>query len=291
VLAGAALLPETAFGAARKSIVGVQLYSVRDDMEKAPLKTLQALSKMGYRHVEHASYTDRKFYGYTATEFKKILDDLGLHMSSGHTVMRQQHWDAASNTFTREWKETVEDAATLKQEYVISPWLDDEMRKSADGLKRFMDVFNKSGELCKTHGMRFGYHNHDFEFNTTLDGKPMYDIILENTDPGLVIHQLDIGNMYGVGGRAMDVIQRFPGRFASLHVKDEIKSAEGEMGGEYESTILGKGVIGVKDVLALAKKMGGTHHYIIEQESYQGKAPLACVKEDLQIMKSWGYPA
>jgi sugar phosphate isomerase/epimerase len=97
--------------------------------------------------------------------------------------------------------------------------------------------------------------------------------------------------MYGVGGRAMDVIQRFPGRFASLHVKDEIKSAEGEMGGEYESTILGKGVIGVKDVLALAKKMGGTHHYIIEQESYQGKAPLACVKEDLQIMKSWGYPA
>jgi sugar phosphate isomerase/epimerase len=291
-LAGTALLPKPFFQApAAPSIVGVQLYSVRDDMEKAPLKTLQALAKMGYKNVEHANYVDRKFYGYTATEFKKVLNDLGLRMPSGHTVMRQQHWDAASNTFTKEWKETVEDAATLEQEYVISPWLDDAFRKSADDLKRFMEVFNRSGELCKTHGMRFGYHNHDFEFNTMLGDKLMYDVILENTDPSLVIHQLDIGNMYSVGGRAMDVIRRFPGRFASLHVKDEIKSTRGEMGGEYESTILGKGVIGVKDVLALAKKSGGTRHYIIEQESYQGKTPLACVKEDLRIMKNWGYTA
>jgi sugar phosphate isomerase/epimerase len=291
-LAGTTLLPKAFFGApAAPAIVGVQLYSVRDDMKKAPLKTLQALSKMGYRHVEHASYENRKFYGYTPKEFKKILNDLGMRMPSGHTVMRQQHWDPANNTFTTAWKETVEDAAVLEQEFVISPWLDDESRKSTDDLKRFMEVFNRSGELCKTHGMRFGYHNHDFEFHTKLDGKLMYDIILEHTDPDLVIHQLDIGNMYGVGGRAMDVIQRFPGRFASLHVKDEIKSTSGEMGGEYESTILGKGVIGVKEVLALAKKTGGTRHYIIEQESYQGKTPLACVKEDLQIMKSWGYAA
>lgn len=291
-LAGAAFLPKPLFAAPlADSLVGVQLYSVRDDMKKAPLQTLQALAKMGYKYVEHANYADRKFYGYTPTGFKKVLNDLGMRMPSGHTVMRAQHWDASANAFTKEWNETVEDAALLEQEYVISPWLDDESRKTTDDLKRFMNVFNKCGELCKTHGMKFGYHNHDFEFNTKLDGKLLYDLILENTDPGLVIQQLDIGNMYGVGGRAAEVIKRFPGRFASLHVKDEIRSREGEMGGDYESTVLGKGVIGVKEILQLAKTTGGTKHYIIEQESYQDKTPLDSVKEDLRMMKSWGYQA
>jgi hypothetical protein len=82
-------------------------------------------------------------------------------------------------------------------------------------------------------------------------------------------------------------LKQYPGRFASLHVKDEIKSEKGSMGG-YESTILGTGVVPVKDGLDLAVK-DGTTHLIIEQESYQGKMPLDCVKEDLQIMKKWGY--
>ncbi len=136
--------------------------------------------------------------------------------------------------------------------------------------------------------MKFGYHNHDFEFNTNINGKKLYDVMLQNTDPQLVIHQLDIGNMYGGGGRAIDVIKQYPGRFASLHVKDEIKSPGADMGG-YESTVLGKGIIGVKKVLKLAKKTGGTKHFIIEQESYQGQKPLDAMKQDLAIMKKWGY--
>lgn len=289
-LAGAALLPKSFFGAgADTSIVGVQLYSVRDDMKKAPLQTLQGLAKMGYKYVEHANYENGKFYGYAPTEFKKVLDDLGLRMPSGHTVMRAQHWDAASNSFTPVWKQTVEDAATVGQTFVISPWLDDEFRTDTDALKRFMDVFNKSGELCKTHGMKFGYHNHDFEFSTKVDGKLLYDLILENTDPQLVIHQLDIGNMYGAGGRAAEIIKNHPGRFESMHVKDEIKAEKGEMKEPYESTIIGKGVVGTQAIVALGKKIGGTKHFIIEQESYQGKSPMDSVQQDLQIMKSWGY--
>lgn len=290
-LAGVALLPKSFFAAdaAASSIVGVQLYSVRDDMKENPLQTLQGLAKMGYKHVEHANYADRKFYGYSPHKFKKVLSDLGMHMPSGHTVMRGKHWDAANNSFTKEWNETVEDAAIVGQEYVISPWLDDEFRKNLDDLKRLMEIFNKSGDLCKTQGMKFGYHNHNFEFSTKYDGKPMYYVILENTDPELVIQQLDIGNMYGAGGRAMDVIKKFPGRFQSLHVKDEIKSEKGEMEEPFESTILGKGLVSTKDVVMLAKKMGGTKHYIIEQESYQGKTPMASMKEDLRIMKSWGF--
>ena len=160
---------------------------------------------------------------------------------------------------------------------------------SYDDLKRYMEVFNKSGELCKKSGMKFGYHNHDFEFSQKLNEKKVFDIILENTDPKLVVQQLDIGNMYHAGGIAADIIKQYPGRFQSLHVKDEIKSDKGEMGGGYESTILGTGVVPVKDILKLAMKSGGTVHLIVEQESYQGKTPLDCVKEDLNIMKGWGY--
>jgi sugar phosphate isomerase/epimerase len=150
-----------------------------------------------------------------------------------------------------------------------------------------MEVFNKSGELCKKSGMKFGYHNHDFEFSQQLNGETVYNIILNNTDPELVIQQLDIGNLYNGGAKAIDVVQKFPGRFVSMHVKDEIPvSGSNE---KYESTILGKGIVNVKEVIDLGRKSGGTRHFIIEQESYQGQSPLDAAKEDLAIMKNWGY--
>jgi L-ribulose-5-phosphate 3-epimerase UlaE len=85
----------------------------------------------------------------------------------------------------------------------------------------------------------------------------------------------------------LEVIKQYPGRFASLHVKDEIAVAGADHG--YESAVLGTGVIEVKKVLEESIKTGGTIHLIIEQESYQGKTPMDCVKEDLKIMKQWGY--
>jgi len=289
-IAGAALLSNKLFAATNSThLLGVQLYSIRAEMGKDPMGTLKQLSAMGYKNVEHANYVNRKFYGWSASEFKKILDDLGLYMPSGHTVLTGAHWDATKKDFNDSWKYTVEDAAILGQKYVISPWLDEKLRKSYDEMKGFMDVFNKSGELCKKSGMKFGYHNHDFEFSQKLNDQKVFDIILQNTDPELVIQQLDIGNMYHAGGIALDIMKQYPGRFQSMHVKDEIKSEKaGEMGGHYESTVLGKGIIPVKEIVDLGKK-SGTIHFIIEQESYQGKAPIDCVKEDLNIMKNWGY--
>jgi sugar phosphate isomerase/epimerase len=290
-LAGSSFLPGHIFGQNKQQeLVGIQLYSIRDDMKTDPLGSLKQLVAMGYKNVEHANYVDRKFYGYSASEFKKVLDDLGLKMPSGHTVMSAKDWDENKKDFTDKWKQTVEDAATLGQQYVVSPWLDESLRKNYDDLVRFLQLFNKCGELCKKSGMKFGYHNHDFEFMFSLNNKLIYDIILENTDPSLVAHQLDIGNMYGAGGRAEQIIEKHPGRFELLHVKDEIKAdKKGEMEGGYESTVLGKGVIPVKQILDLAKKSGGTTQFIIEQESYQGKTPIECAKEDLAMMKNWGY--
>ena len=286
-MAGATIFSSDLFAAKNPGeLVGLQLYSIRDDMKADPLGSLKKLAAMGYKNVEHANYIDRKFYGYTATEFRKVLNDLGLKMPSGHTVMRKDHWDNSKNDFTDAWKWTVEDAAVMGQQIVISPWLDESLRKNYDDMKRYMDVFNKSGELCKKSGMRFGYHNHSFEFSEELNGMKIFDIILQNTDPKLVVLQLDIGNMYNAGARALDVMKKYPGRFESMHVKDEIKASEGHE--PYESTILGVGLIPVKEVIELGRK-SGTKHFIIEQESYQQKTAMQSVDEDLKIMKKWGW--
>jgi len=111
--------------------------------------------------------------------------------------------------------------------------------------------------------------------------------MMKSIDPDLVVVQLDIGNLYNGGAIALDVVNQFPGRFENIHVKDEIKAGEGKE--TYESCILGEGIVNAKKVVRLARKKGGTKVYIIEQESYQGKTPMECVKLDLEIMKKWGY--
>lgn len=274
---------------ASRALVGIQLYSVRADMKADPAGTLKKLAAMGYRYVEHANYVNRKFYGYGPVDFKKLLQDLGMEMRSGHTVMGKEHWDNSKKDFTDSWKYTVEDAATVGQEYVISPWLDNSMRKTPDDLKRYMDVFNASGRLCQKWNMKFGYHNHDFEFMEKMGNGTLYEAILENTDPELVIQQLDTGNMHGTGTEAFAVIKKYPGRFLSLHIKDEIAAAgKGEMGHAFESTLLGKGVVPVKDILAFCATTG-TRHIIVEQESYQQVQPLETCRLNLQTLQSWGY--
>jgi sugar phosphate isomerase/epimerase len=287
LLAGTALLSKTAWAASKSSeIVGIQLYSVRDDMGKDPLGTLKQVAKMGYKHVEHANYVNNKFYGYTAKEFKKVLDDLGLKMPAGHTVMAENHWDDTKKDFTDAWKKLVDDAAFMGQKYVISPWMDPKLHSTYDALLNWLQVYDKCGDLCKSKGMKFGYHNHWDEFSHELNGKKVFDIMMEQMDTDKVVMQLDIGNMYIGGAKALDVVTKYTGKFELIHVKDEIPSTNEE---KWESAILGKGIIQVKEVLDICRKTGGTKVYIVEQEAYQGKEPLACIKENFEIMKKWGY--
>ena len=290
-VAGALVLKESLLAEPvkpKKGRVGLQLYSVRDDMDKDPLGTLKQVAAMGYVYVEHANYVKRKFYGYDPKEFKKILDGLGLKMISGHTVMAKEHWDEIKKDFTDSWKMTIEDAAILEQSYVVSPWMDESMRKTYDSLLSYMEVFNKCGALCHKHGMKFGYHNHDFEFSQVLNGQKVFDIMMKNIDPKMVVVQLDIGNLYNGGAVALDVVNQYPKRFEIIHAKDEIASNDPK-GEKYESCVLGEGIVNAKKVIDLATKIGGTNVYIIEQESYQGKTPLESAKADLEVMRKWGY--
>ena len=286
-VAAAGFLPRESFADVfRSQMVGVQLYSVRDAMAKDPSGSLKKLADMGYKYVEHAGYSNGKFYGYGAKEFKTLLDGYGLKMHSGHTRLGPGDYDMEKKDFSDGWKRLVEDAAIAGQKYVISPWLDESLRKSYDDLLRYMEVFNKAGELCKSHGMKFGYHNHDFEFSTVLNNQKVFDIIMQHTDPALVAQQLDMGNLYNGGAIAIAIVMQYPDRFELMHVKDEIKSTKGNE--KYESTILGEGIVNTKQVCDVGRK-NGTKYFIIEQESYQGKDPFDSCKADLDIMKKWGY--
>ena len=251
--------------------------------------TLKKIADIGYKYVEHANYVGRKFYGYTPKEFKKILNDHGLDMISGHVEFGLDSWDEAKQAFSDCWKYTIEDALTAGQKYVVTPWMDEGVRTDEEKLKQLLELFNKSGALCQKEGVQFGYHNHDFEFQTKFHGKMLYEIILEQMDKDLVVQEMDIGNMYNGGGNPLEILEAYPDRFEMMHIKDEIKSAHGEMGDDYESTVLGEGILPVKKICKQGKKHGGTSCFIIEQESYQDRSALASAKVDFKMMKKWGY--
>ena len=286
-LTGTALLAKygcASPSAKQKPTVALQLYSIRQDMQRDPSGSLEKLAEMGYTHVEHANYVNHKFYGWEPAEFKKVLDDLGMKMPSGHTVLSPTHWDDNAGDFTAEWKRLVDDAAFMGQEYVISPWMDPGMYENYDNFMWFMDIFNRCGELCGQQGMRFGYHNHDFEFSVSLNGETLWDLIMNNTDADKVVMQLDTGNMYTAGALASEVLAQYPGRYDNIHVKDMIQREDGG----YESTIIGRGLVGVREASDLAREQG-TELFIIEQEAYQGMEPIDCMRENLNVIKAWGY--
>ena len=287
LLAGTSMLSKGAFAtSAKNKTLGIQLYSVRDDMRADPIGTLTQLAKIGYKHLEHANYVDRKFYGYHAKEFKKILDDLDLKMVAGHTAMSVDHYDYVKKDFTDAWKYTVEDAAVLHQKYVISPSMPQTIRGTYDAMANFLDLFNLSGELCRKSGMKFGYHNHSFEFILKLNGKKVFDLFMERTDQKLVSMQLDIGNMFIAEAKAIDVLTQYPGRFELMHVKDEIAVNTPE---KLESAVLGTGIIPVKEIIDLGRAKGNTSIFIVEQESYQNMSAMESVRKDFDVMKGWGY--
>ena len=284
---GAAILPRTVFALAdQKATVGIQLYSVRDDMKADPLGSLKKIAGMGYKVVEHAGYDNRKFYGYSAKDFKKILDDLGLKMYSGHVDFGFHTWDESKKDFTDAWKYTVEDAATVGQKFVLTPELEEKAQKDYDTLMKVIDLWNKSGQLCQKHGMKFGYHD-DFNEDVVMKNMKIYDIIMKYCDPKLTVQQFDIANLYNAAGTdPKEIIAKYPGRFPTLHIKDVLKEKNKE--NSHDSTVLGKGVLDVKNVVPLAIK-NGAWLLIIEQEAYQNESPMDCVKDDLMAMKSWGY--
>lgn len=282
ILAGTAFLsPGYAVPEGKKEEkVAFQLYSVDKEMHEDASGTLKAIRETGYKYIEHADYTSRKFYDFSPADFCKLVRDCGLILLSGHTVLELQHWNKATKNITSEWHYAIEDAATAGQQFLITPWLDRSLWNDETRLRHFMDVFNLSGELCKKAGIQFGYHNHDFEFLHTFNSFSLYDIILQNTDPRLVFQQLDIGNNYQKSFSVTDLFAQYPGRFQLMHVKD-IKETN-ERHRQYKSALIGEGILDIKNIIDSARLQGGTSYFIIEQDNYAAINSLSSAAQNYQ---------
>lgn len=260
--------------------IGLQLYTVRDAMAADPIQTLTALAKMGYTDIEGAGYSERKFYGMTPKEFRKVIDDLGLKTHSGHTNTGADK-PKAKYTMYSDWAAACEDFATIGQKYIVCGYLFDFERKSIDQYKRIADLFNKSGRIASDHGLKFAYHNHDFEFQT-LEGQLPYDLLLANTDPQYVNYELDL---YWIKKAEKDPLAYFKnhkGRFPLWHIKDM------EAGPEKFFTEVGNGIINWSEIFA-AKANAGMQHFFVEQDVCRNHKPLESVKISLDYINSKGY--
>jgi sugar phosphate isomerase/epimerase len=184
---------------------GVQLYSVRASMEADMPRTLKAIAGIGYRAVEFAGY-----FNHSPREVKAMLDDFGLSAPATHMDARQLRDDPLP---------LVEAAAEIGHRCVVLAWLHPDDRLTIGQYRAWAEHCNRLGALCRDHGMRFGYHNHDFEF-TPLDGVVPYDVLLEGTDPELVDFELDFFWVRKAGLEVVPTLARAPGRFAMAHIKD-----------------------------------------------------------------------
>ena len=171
------------------------------------------------------------------------------------------------------WNKTVEEAAESGQEYVICSTMPTD-GQTVDNYKRVADAFNKAGEDCKKMGLKFGYHNHGYEFDT-IDGKILYDILLRGTNPDLVHMELDLGWVVTAGKDPLDYFNRFPGRFPLWHLKDMDMVKK-------HSTEFGKGDLDIRSML-LHQKESGLEYFFVEQEEYANN-PFDSMKENMDYL-------
>lgn len=257
-----------------KASTGIQLYTVRDKMDSDVAGTLKMLADIGYREVEGAGYSDGKFYKKSPAEFLTLLRDNGLKMPSGHYTTGNT-MPEAKGTLTNGWEKAVDDAGVVGQEYMVCAYLFDEERKSADDYKKLAELMNRCGETCRKGGVQFAYHNHDFEFKE-IDGRLPYDILLKETDPGLVKMELDLFWATKAGHDPVALFKASPGRFPLWHIKD--------MNSAGEFTEVGTGTIDFKRIFA-AKKTAGMKHFFIEQDQIKGDVRDSVVTSYTNLQK------
>ncbi|MBQ5983651.1 MAG: TIM barrel protein [Bacteroidales bacterium] len=239
-IAVAAMAFTTACSAEKKvkKDFGLELYSIRSVLKDAQGdaakfgEIMKEVAGMGYTTVEPANYKEGKIYGLTPEEFRKALDEAGLRAISTHVshYLTAEQLETGDLTEALEWwKQCIADFKAAGCAYIITPG----MPKTPDEptLALYCKYYNEVGKLCKAEGLKYGYHNHSYEFKHKLGDVVMYDYLVENTDPDLVFFQMDV--YWAVYGNVSPVkyFQKYPGRFKSLHIKDYHELGESGMVG------------------------------------------------------------
>ena len=268
--AGVLLMPSFACAAPKKRI-GIQLYSLRDQLPKDVKGVIRKVAEAGYKEVETYGYSVKdKFWGLEPAAFKSLLDENGLKAPSGHYGMDKFFTDGS----TDELKTYIDASKIVGGEYISVPYLGDALRKNLDDYKKVAAGLNKAAELCKASGLKLTYHNHDFEFQPYGETNG-YQVMLKETDPKLVQFELDLYWIVRSGHDPVKLFNENPGRFPLWHVKDMDKA------NPKINTEVGSGSIDFKKIFENAK-LAGLEYPFLEQENFS-MDPFESIK------KSYNY--
>lgn len=262
VAIGAALLPSFTLPFKNKQSFGVQLYSFRNEMANDPVGTLKQIAAIGIKKIETARSSKGHYYGLSPKEMSKNCTDLGMELKSGHVALDGN------------FQKTMEEAVASGQEYLICSSMPSDGQTVAN-YRAVADAFNKAGEQCEKLGIKFGYHNHAYEFESE-NNEVLYDVLLNNTDADLVHMELDLGWVIVAGKNPLDYFKKYPGRFPLWHLKDMDLAKK-------ESTEFGKGGLDIPTLMK-NQKASGVKHIFIEQEEY-ASTPLESMEHNMEYLK------
>jgi len=246
----------------------LQLYSLRADIKEDFNGTIARVAEMGYAGIEAAGYADGKFYGLSPKDFKKKIESVGMKVLSSHLNKRLNDDIAATDwdEIWQWWDVAIQAHKAAGMKYLIVPSMP-RLQTLAD-LKVYCDYYNQIGERSNKAGLRFGYHNHDFEF-VEIEDELMYDFMLKNTDPEKVFFQMDVYWVVKGGYSPADYFHNYPGRFEVLHIKDNKELGESGMV-DFDAIFSNTDVAGAK-------------YLVVEVEKYNFE-PLESVKMSLDYL-------
>ena len=257
--------------------IGLQLYSLRDQLPKDVKGGIAKVAAAGYKNVEPFGYSKKDgFWGLNAKTFSELLKANGLSTASGHFGMDQYFVEGK----TADLESYIEAANITGMSFIIVPSVNEEVLKSADQFKKIAEKMNKAAEICKKSGLKLGYHNHNFEWQL-VGGTTFYDVLMANTDPALVHMEMDIFWVVRAGQDPVKLFEQHPGRYALCHIKDRDKKNTDI------NTEIGKGSIDFKTILSSSNiKLSGLKHFIVEQENYINIDPFVSIKESANYCKT-----
>lgn len=261
--------------AKKKKDIGLQMYSLRDDLKKDVKGTIEKMGKIGYTSMEAASFDNGKFYGMEPEVFKALLETNGMKLVSSHTGANytgdQASWDAAMIW----WDMAIAAHKKAGCKYIVKPSMGDYPYKNLESLKKTCEYFDAIGEKCNAAGIRFGYHNHNKEFTKIVDADELvYDYMVKNTDPKKVTFELDVYWIYKGGQNAVEYFNKYPKRFELLHIKDE-------------KEIGASGLIDFKPIYDNRAK-AGTKVCFVEVERYDFE-PFVSVQKSFDFLNNASY--
>jgi sugar phosphate isomerase/epimerase len=227
--------------------------------------TLEKIAQQGYTEMEFGNH-----FGDSLSEFKSVCKSIGIKPIAGGSSLAEMQKDTDKK---------IEEALEMGKKYWVCywPWLNDAKNITADEAKVAADNLNQLGEACKNGGIKFCWHNHNWEFEKeTSEGLP-FDILMKNTDPKTVKMELDIFWVKKGGGDPIECLKKYPGRYEILHVKDMDATPEKSF------ACPGSGIIDFRPVFREAWDQG-VRHYIVEKDGEQNG--IECLKSSSDYLKN-----